>query len=267
MDRHDDPCMGNLVVISRSPKTYPFTRVVLNDRGEAQLLFSPEKGMERPVTLYRAVFALMRCASGGEWLGKGDSGFGRTQISLAPRKPHRCEARIVHQGTTSTLTLQRTELPNCQPPANPPVTFVGAWGKISTDPSGTRRLLQIWLWVENSGKGKGVLLNDVASSGLHRDFIFLKHFCASRMDDYKWNLLLDEPDGSTLTILSLTIDDDKARVSGPQAFVGPSGELVLEKKEVVTDTRIELAPVRDTTLFERYLDSALFNLDLSWIAP
>jgi len=46
-----------------------------------------------------------------------------------------------------------------------------------------------------------------------------------------------------------------------------SGETVLEQKEVVTDARIEMVPVRDTALFERYLDSSLFNLDLSWTAP
>jgi len=65
----------------------------------------------------------------------------------------------------------------------------------------------------------------------------------------------------------MTIDSHKARVSGPQAFAGPSGETVLERKEVVTDARIEMVPVRDTALFERYLDSALFNMDLSWTAP
>jgi hypothetical protein len=155
MDGHDDPCMGNLVVKSRSPHAYPFTRVVLNDRGEAQLLFSPENRMERTVSVSRGTFALMKRASSGEWLGKGNSGFGPTQISLAPRDLHECEAKIEHQGTTSVLSMQRTELPNCQPPANPSVTSMGAWGDISTDPSGTRRLLQIWLWSENSGKGRG----------------------------------------------------------------------------------------------------------------
>lgn len=267
MDRHDDPCMGNLVVKSRSPNAYPFTRVVLNDRGDAQLLFSPKNGMERPVSVSRSTFALMKRASSGEWLGKGDSGFGPTQISLAPRELHECEAKIEHQGTTSVLSTQRTELPNCQPPANPTVTFMGAWGDISTDPSGTRRLLQIWLWSENSGTGRGVLLNDIASSGLHRDFVFLKHFRAVRVDGGSWRLLLEKPDVSAPTTLSMTIDGHKARVSGPQAFTGPSGETVLEQKEVVTDARIEMVPVRDTALFERYLDSSLFNLDLSWTAP
>ncbi len=231
-----------------------------------QLLFSPAEGTQRPVTLSRGAFALMKRARGGEWSGTGDSGFGTTQISLAPRPPNRCEANIAHQGTVSTLTMRRTELPNCRPPSNPPVTFLGAWGEISTDPSGTRRLLQIWLWAENSEKGKGVLLSDIASSGLRRDLIFLKHFRATRVDD-KWKLLLEQPDVSTLTALSMRIDGNRARVSGPQRIVGPTGEVVLEKKEVVTDTRIELVPVRDTTLFERYLDTALFNLDLSWTAP
>src|ERR1700737_4947634 len=40
--RRDDSCLGDLVVLSRSPNAYPFTRVVINDRGEAQLLFSPQ---------------------------------------------------------------------------------------------------------------------------------------------------------------------------------------------------------------------------------
>jgi hypothetical protein len=268
IEHRDDPCLGNLVVRSRSLNAYPFTRIVINDRGEAQLLFSPLSGMERPVALTRGVFAKMVRAGSGEWSGEGDSGFGPTQISLTPQASHRCEARIEHRGfTTSILSTERTELLNCQAPSNQPVTNLGAWGEVATDPSGTRRLLQIWLWAENSGQGKGVLVNDVASSGLHRDFQFLKHFQANRVNGNEWNLLLDERDVSTPTSLTMTIEGDNARVSGPQTFVGPSGEAILEKKEFVTDPRIELVPLRDAALFERYLATALFNLDLSWTAP
>ena len=268
IERQDDPCLGNLVVRSRSPNAYPFTRVVNNDRGEAQLLFSPESAMERPVGLSRGVFAKMVRSASGEWKGDGDSGFGPTQISLTPQSSNRCEAGIEHRGFgTSILSTERTELANCQAPLNPPVTNLGAWGEIATGPSGTRRLLQIWLWAENSGQGKGVLLSDVSSSGMRRDFIFLKHFRATRLDGDKWNLVLDEPDVSMAASLTMTIAGDHARVSGPETFVGPSGEAILDKKEIVTDPRIELVPVRDSALFERYLDAALFNLDLSWTAP
>ena len=61
----------------------------------------------------------------------------------APRQLHECEAKIEHQGTTSVLSMQRTELLSFRPPRNPTVIFMGAWGDISTDPSGARRLLQI----------------------------------------------------------------------------------------------------------------------------
>jgi len=119
--------------------------------------------------------------------------------------------------------MERMELPDCQTPANPPVTYVGAWGEIATDPSGTRRLLQIWLWAENSGQGRGVLLNDVASSGLRREFVFLKHFRATRVDADKWTLLLEEPEVSRAISLTMTISGQSARVLGPTIFVGPSG--------------------------------------------
>jgi hypothetical protein len=268
LKRLDDPCLGNLVVQSRSPNAYPFTRIVNNDRGEAQLLFSPQSAMERPVALSRGVFAKMAQAGNGEWTGEGDSGFGLTQISLTPQTSHRCTARIEHRGfATSILSAQRTGLPNCQAPSDPPVTYLGGWGEVGTDPSGTRRLLQIWLWAEKSGQARGVLANAVSSSGIRRDFIFLKHFHATRKDGDRWNLAIEEPDSSVPATLTMTIEGESARVSGPQTFVGPSGEATLQKQEVVTDPRIELVPVRDSALFERYLDTALFNLDLSWTAP
>jgi hypothetical protein len=267
MDRTDDVCLGDLVVKTRSPNAYPFTRVVLNDRGEAWLLFSPAPEVERPVTLSGGVLALMKRASSGQWSGEGDAGFGPTRTSLLALKSGRCEAKIVHHASTSALTLERVELPQCRPAANPAVTFSGAWGAISAEPSAMRRLLQIWLWSENSGKGKGVLLNDIAPGGLHREFIFLKHFRAVRVDDNQWNLLLEGPDVPAPATISMIIEGDKARVRGPQPYVGPDGEAVLERKAVVTDPRIELVPVRDTALFERYLKSALFNLPLSWTAP
>jgi hypothetical protein len=104
-------------------------------------------------------------------------------------------------------------------------------------------------------------------AGTRNDFIFLKYFHATRIDDDKWNLGIEEPDLSVPASLTMTIEGESARVSGPQTLVGPSGEATLQKQEVVTDPRIELVPIRDSALFERYLDTALFNLDLSWTAP
>jgi hypothetical protein len=257
LQRVDDPCVGNLVVQSRSPNSYPFTRIVNNDRGEAQLLFSPDSAMERPVALSRGVFAKMTRADNGEWTGEGDSGFGRTQISLSPQTSGRCAARIEHRGfATSILSTQRIELPNCPAMSDPPVTYLGGWGEVVTDPSGARRLLQIWLWAEKSGQANGVLANAVSSSGVRRDFIFLKHFHATRMDGDKWNLEIEEPDMSVPQSLTMTIEGESARVSGPQNFVGPGGETTLQKQEIVSDPRIELVPVRNSSLFERYLDTA-----------
>ncbi len=268
LKRVGDPCVGNLVVQSRSSDAYPFTRIVNNDRGEAQLLFSPGNAIERPVALSRGVFAKMARAGNGEWTGNGDSGFGPTKISLTPQTSNRCVARIEHRRfDTSVLSMQRTELPNCPAMSDPPVTYLGGWGEVATDPSGTSRLLQIWLWAEKSGSARGVLANAVSSTGIRNDFIFLKYFHATRMDNDKWNLAIEEPDSTAPTSLTMTISGDGARVSGPQTFVGPSGEAILQKKEIVSDPRIEVVPVRDSALFERYLDTALFNLDLSWTAP
>ena len=267
LKRHDDPCLGNLVVQSRSADAYPFTRVVVNDRGEAELLFSPQNGLERPVALSRGVFAKMKRAGSGEWSGEGDSGFGPTQILLTPQGSQRCEARIAHWGKTSILSTARIELPKCEPESKPAVTYVGAWGAIATEPSGARRLLQIWLWAENSEQGRGVLINSFATSGARNDFVFLKHFHATRTDGDTWKLVLEAPEVSTPTTLTMAIDGDSARVSGSQFFVGASGEATLEKGEVISDPRIELVPVRDAALFERYVDSALFNLNLTWTAP
>jgi hypothetical protein len=174
---------------------------------------------------------------------------------------------ITHRTTTSTLLMERQELSNCQTPVNPPVTYVGSWGAITIDPSGTRRLLQIWLWAENRGQGRGVLLNDVSSSGLHREFVFLKHFRATRSDADQWTLLLEEPDVSKPTPITMIINGENARVLGPTNFVGPGGKADLVKRAFVTDPRIELVPLRDRILFERYLESAFFNRDLAWTAP
>jgi hypothetical protein len=240
---------------------------VINDRGEAQLLFSPQSKTERPVALRSGVFVQMVRAGSGEWSGEGDSGFGSTHVLLLPRAPRQCEARITRFGTTSMFLMERKDLPDCQIPTNPPVIYVGPWGEIATGPSGIRRLLQIWLWSEGSGKGRGVLVNDAQSSGVHREFLFLKHFRATRSNGDRWTLLLDEPDISDTISLTMTISGQNARVLGPANSVGPSGETILKKREFITDARIELVPVRDQALFRRYVDSALFNLDLSWTAP
>jgi hypothetical protein len=129
------------------------------------------------------------------------------------------------------------------------------------------RLLQIWLWAENRGQGRGVLFNDVSSSGLHREVVFLKHFRATRSDADQWTLLLEEPDVSKPTPITMIINGENARVLGPTNFVGPGGKADLVKRAFVTDPRIELVPLRDRILFERYLESAFFNRDLAWTAP
>ena len=263
----DDPCLGNLVVTSRSAGAYPFTRVVINDRGQTYLLFSPRDRVEVPVGLRADPLAQMTHAASGAWSGDGDSGFGATHIVLTPQATGRCEAKIAHYGKTSILSLQRKELAPCQAVENPPITFLGPWGEIAAGPSGSSRLLQIWLWSENSTQGRGVLVSDLAPSGLRRSFIFLRPFRARLIDRNRWSVRTEETDGAQTASLTITFDGSSAHVTGPANMLGPDEAASLERKEVVTDPRIELVPTRDRALFERYLDDALFNLDLSWTAP
>jgi hypothetical protein len=271
MRRRDQRCYGNLVVASRSPDAYPYTRVVVNDDANAYLLFSPHEGMEATAGLRDGGFIQLEHASDGSLSGGGDLGVGSTQILLRPAASGRCEATIARGGSISILNLEQKVIPLCDNPANPPVHYVGSWGVIAPAPgSATKydRLIQIWLW-DASGQARGVLLNDLARRGTRRDFNFARQFRGTQTSPDRWNLRLQNPNaadggGESLT---LTLSGGTATLAGPESIAGSSREAVLNRGAVLTDPRIELVPVRDRALFDRYSEKALFNLNVPWIAP
>jgi len=267
--RHStQPCSGNLVVTARSAVAYPFTRVIVNDRREVYLLFSPQLGMEDNSGLRDGFLALLAPEPDGGLSGEGDLGLGRTRVDLRPAASGRCEARVTRRENVSALSLTRTQLPECEATINPPVRYAGAWGKIIADPapSRARRLVQLWLW-EVAGQARGVLAEDLALSGMRRDFAFLRHFHGTRRGANEWDLRFDEPQGSGGDGLLLARREGHARLKGPEILVGHGGEAILEPGERISDPRRTLVPVRDRALFEIYLDDALFNTPMSWTAP
>jgi len=270
LQRSAQPCSGDLVVISRSPGAYPYTRIVVNDTAKAYLLFSPRMGMETTIGLREQPLAQLDRTPDGGLSGKGDVGFGRIQIRLQPAASERCEATVTRGGTISVLGLERKELPLCENPPNPPIHYVGAWGAIrpaSGSPTTDRRLIQIWLW-DASGQARGVLLHDLAPSGMRRDFVFARQFRGAQSAPNRWKVrLLDDSEGREGASLNIVLSNGTAQISGPQEIFGPGREAILDPGAVVTDPRIELVPVRDHALFERYVDNALFEINIPWTAP
>jgi hypothetical protein len=268
VSRRDHPCYGNFIVTSRSTSAYPFTRVIVNDRGDAYLLFSPQDAMEAVCGLREGALARVEPAPDGGLAGEGDLGLGRTRIQLRRTIAGGCEAAVTRNSGVSTLGLMRQELPACNPPANPPVRYAGAWGKIMTDPRSatTRRLLQIWMW-EASGQVRGVLATDVAPSGMRRDFVFLRHFHGTQTGSSQWQLRLENFYGEDDALLTMTVNDGRTRITGPEIFTGAGGQAVLDPGEVVSDPRIALVPLQDRALFQKYIDDALFNFRIGWKAP
>jgi hypothetical protein len=264
------PCYGDMVVTSRSPGAYPYTRVVVNDDAKAYLLFSPHTGMETTIGLREGPLAQLDRTSEGGLSGEGDVGFGRTQIRLRPAALESCEATITRGGVISILGLERKKLPLCEDPPNPPIRYVGAWGAIrpgSGSPTTERRLIQIWLW-DAARQARGVLLHDLAPSGMRRDFVFARQFRGAQSAPNRWNVrLVDDSDGREGASLNIVLSNGTARISGPQEIFGPGREAILDPGAVVTDPRIELVPVRDHALFERYVDNALFEINIPWTAP
>jgi hypothetical protein len=268
--RSAQPCYGNMVVTSRSPGAYPYTRIVVNDNAKAYLLFSPQMGMETTIGLREGPLAQLSQMPEGGLSGEGDVGFGRTQITLRPAALERCEATVTRGGSVSILGLERKELPLCENPPNPPIRYVGAWGAIrpgSGSSTTTRRLIQIWLW-DASGRARGVLLHDFAPSGMRREFVFARQFRGTQSAPNRWDVhLVDDSDGRNGASLNIALSNGTARLAGPEEIVGYGREAILDPGAVVTDPRIELVPVHDQALFERYVDNALFEINIPWTAP
>ncbi|MDB5108437.1 MAG: hypothetical protein JWM69_1378, partial [Candidatus Binatus sp.] len=266
--RSDQACFGNLAVTSRSPNAYPYTRILVNDGGDAYLLFSPLPEMETTAGLREGPLARLNTASDGALSGDGDLGLGPIRLTLQP-KGSTCEATVTRGGKVSILGLERKILPRCEDPTNPSVRYVGAFGAIiptTSTASTSRRLIQIWMW-QISNEVRGVLLHDYAPAGMKRDFVFVQPFRGTETGPNRWDVRLDEGSGDDAARLAIIIGDKSARILGPETIVGPGGEATCPAGEIVTNPRIELVPVRDRVLFVSYFDKALFNLNIPWIVP
>jgi hypothetical protein len=78
---------------------------------------------------------------------------------------------------------------------------------------------------------------------------------------------VEDSDGRNGASLNIALSNGTARLAGPEEIVGSGREASLDPGAVVTDPRVELVPVRDQALFERYVDNALFEINIPWTAP
>jgi len=273
LDRAAAPCRGNLVVTSRSPKSYPFSRAILNDAGQFYLLFSPENAAEQTWGLdsferdHEA--ASLRNTSENTLAGEGTKDGLPVRVALRGISGGGCEATITRAAETHVLTLAKSELPACAATGTTPVHFAGAWGAAAPYPGSpkTRRLVQIWLW-EIGDSARGLLLDDLASSGMNRPFVFARHLQGSRRAATQWELRVVNREGNRKAeTFTLTLDDARATVAGSTILFGPSNEMVLEPGEIVSHPKIALTPLFDRDRFTLYFDSVFFNLNVPWTVP
>lgn len=272
LERAAEPCRGNLVVTSRSPKSYPFSRAILNDAGQFYLLFSPENAAEQTWGLdsferdHEA--ATLQNTSENTLAGEGTKDGVPVRVVLRGISSGGCEATITRGADTHVLTLAKSALPACAT-ATTPVHFAGAWGAAAPYPGSpqTRRLVQIWLW-ETGDSARGLLLNDLASSGMSRPFVFARHLEGSRRTTGQWSLrVVNREKNQKAESFSLTVRNYRATVAGSAILFGPTNEMVLEPGEIVSHPKITLIPLFDRDRFMLYFDNVFFNLNVPWTVP
>ena len=259
-------CSGHLVVTSRKGTNYPFTRAVVNDEGQLYILFSPEPGIEDNWQLGDGPVTQLKPGPGEAFYGERLAGTDRTRVELRPANAGACEAKIDRNGRIDLLSLKKTELPLCEAPVEAPVRFVGAWGAVAADPSApeVRRLTQIWLW-DTDGVARGLLLRDLATSGMRRDFVFVSRLRGSRRAENQWELKIEGEEAEPP--FTFTLSGEGARIAGSANTFRSSGEVFLEPKEFAKHPKIAMAPVRDGERFLLYFDNVFFNLNVPWTAP
>jgi hypothetical protein len=269
LTRHDNSCFGHMVVKSRSNGAYPFTRAIVNDSGEAYLLFSSADGVENNADLGDGPVAKLRIEPGGDLVTETNQDSAAMKITLRQLPAGTCEARVDRFGSLSALTLAKEELPPCDASAAPPVHVVGAWGKVAPPRNSpqTRRLTQIWLW-EIDGKAYGLFLGNLATSGTYVAFQFVKQLHGTRIAEKRWELHPSDEDKYKYDRpFRLTLEDGRAHLSGPSSLLRSDDEIVLDPKEVISHPKIALIPLRDRNLFSAYFDNVLFDLNIPWTAP
>jgi hypothetical protein len=272
LDRAAEPCRGNLVVTSRTPKSYPFSRAVLNDAGQFYLLFSPDNGPEQTWGLdsferdHEA--ATLQNTSDNTLAGEGTKDGQPVRVVLRGISGG-CEATITRAADTHVLTLAKSNLPACAETATPPVHFAGAWGTAAPYPGSpqTRRLVEIWLW-EIGDTARGLLLDDLAASGMDRPFVFARHLQGSRRAAGQWDLrVVNRETNQKAEAFTLTLGDGRATVAGSTILFGPSNQMLLEPREIVSHPKIALIPLFDRDRFTLYFDNVFFNLNVPWTVP
>jgi len=259
-------CCGHLVIKSRKGTNYPFTRAIVNAEGQLYLLFSPEPGIEDNWQLDDGPVTHLTAGPGEALYGERLAGTDRTRVELRPADAGACQAKIDRNGRIDLLTLKKTELPLCEAPREAQVRFVGAWGAVVTDPSApeVRRLTQIWLW-DTDGAARGLLLRDLATSGMRRDFVFASRLRGSRRVENQWELKIEGEEAAPP--FTFTLSGGRARIAGSANTFRPSGEVFLEPKEFASHPKIAMAPVRDGERFLLYFDNVFFNVNVPWTAP
>ncbi|MBZ5590936.1 MAG: hypothetical protein LAP39_01770 [Acidobacteriia bacterium] len=257
-------CSGHLVVTSRSG--YPFTRAIVNDEGQLYLLFSSQQGTEDNWMLGDGPVTRLNQGTNQMLTGERLAGSDHTRVELRPTNTGACEAKIDRNGHVDLLTLKKIELPLCEAPAAAAVRFVGAWGAATPELNGPqfRHLTQIWLW-DTDGTARGLLLTDLAPSGMQRDYSFTRLLRGNRRAENQWELRADGEPAEPPFIF--TLSDGRARITGSESMFRPSGDVLLEPKEFASHPKIAMAPVRDRARFALYFDNVFFNLNVPWTVP
>ena len=271
MDRDGEPCRGNLVATSRSAGSYPFSRAILNDAGEFYLLFSPAAGEERTWGLDSIdsdrPAARLTNASNGVLSGDGFKNGRPVHVELRSMGAGRCAAKVVREGRTEEFGLTQACVPPCKVVSNPPVRFVGAWGAAAPLPNSpqTKRLAQVWLW-DTDGTARGLFAGTLATTGANVPFLFTRLLEGKRRSENEWDLRVVDRDARTSPAFTFTLSGGRARAAGSSMLFGSTGEMLLDRQEVVSHPRIALAPVSDRDRFARYFDNVFFNLNVPWTA-
>jgi len=265
----EDSCYGDLVVTSRSKGAYPYTRIIVNDNADAYLLFAPDQGIEDNIDLNDGPSARLVAGSESDLISAPNANTNAIRIKLRQTRAGTCEGHVDRYGSTSTLTLAKTVLPRCNVASAGPVHMVGAWGEISRPPYSPqyRRLTQIWLW-EVDGDARALLLSNLAASGTQIPFQFALQLRGKRDAENRWELhRAGEDKYKSERPLLVTVEEGRARLSGPASLLRSDGELALEPAEVISHPKIALVPLRDRERFLAYFDNVLFNLNVPWTAP
>jgi hypothetical protein len=255
LDREGDPCTGNLRVTSRTGG-YPFTRVIVNERRDVYLMFSPEGGVETVYGL-EGTWPLRGKDTSEGMTADGVQHSGVRMIETRRRSQH-CEANITQEnGSSNSLQLAREQLPLCPVVEKPPVRLAGVWS--STLPIGPQhaRLVQLWLWTSQT-EAWAMLLDSTGVRGQERRFNFVKRFRGKPSAGVYELRPYSNLDGESSIAITVHAGSAQLELSDPKTVV------VLDKSGQLTDPRIRLAPLYDIDRFTVYFDSVLRLVDIPW---